>query len=69
LETPHSSAEVDTDWGVATGGLLHVLSVPLPAKSANDLQLQRAKLPEAVVFANCQGVAHTVSALDEALAE
>jgi hypothetical protein len=24
LEALHSSAEGDTDWGVATGGLLHV---------------------------------------------
>jgi hypothetical protein len=58
-----------TDWGVATDGLLHVLGVPLAPKSARTLQLKRAKLPDAVVLVNCQGLAHTVSAADEALAE
>jgi hypothetical protein len=69
LEALHSSTEGDTDWGVATGGLLRVLGVPLAPESANALQLQRAKLPDAMVFANCQGPAHTVSAPDEALTE
>jgi hypothetical protein len=51
LEALHSSAEGDTDWGVATGGLLHVSGVPLAPESTSTLQLQRAKLPDAVVFA------------------
>jgi hypothetical protein len=69
MEALHSSEEGGTDWGVATGGLLHVLGVPLAPESASTFQLQRAKLPDAVVFANRQGLAHTVSAPDEALAE
>jgi hypothetical protein len=69
LEALHSSAEGDTDWGMATGDLLHVLGVPLAPESASTLQLQRAKLPDAVVLANCQGPAHTLAAPDEALAE
>jgi hypothetical protein len=69
LEALHSSAEGDTDWGMATGDQLHVLGVPLAPESSSTLQLQRAKLPNAVVFANCQGLAHTVTTPDEALAE
>jgi hypothetical protein len=48
LEALHSSAEGDTNWGVATGGLLHVLGVPLAPESVSTLQLlcsQCAKLP------------------------
>jgi hypothetical protein len=69
LEALHSSAEGDTDWGMATGGLLHVMGVPLAPESASTFQLQLVKLPDAEVFANCQGLAHTVTAPDEALAE
>jgi hypothetical protein len=43
LEGLHSSAEVGSA-GLATGGLLHVLGVPLAPESASTLQLQRAKL-------------------------
>jgi hypothetical protein len=41
------SEEGDTDWGVGTDGLLHVLGVPLAPESASTLQLQSAKLPDA----------------------
>jgi hypothetical protein len=57
------------DWPlVATGGLLHVLGVPVAPESASVLQLQHAKLPNAV-FTNGQGLAYTVSAPNEALSE
>jgi hypothetical protein len=69
LEALHSSAEGVTDWGVATDGLLYVLGVPFAPESASTLQLQRAKLTDAVVLANCKGLAHTVAAPDEALAK
>jgi hypothetical protein len=69
MEALHSSAEVDTDEVLDTGGLLHLLGVPLAPESASALQLQRAKVPNAVVFTNYQGLAPTVSPPYKALAE
>jgi hypothetical protein len=69
LNAMHTSAEAVTDESLATGSLLHVLAVPLtPRTECRPAAVCRAP-GRCVVCANCQGLAHSVTAPDEALAE